>query len=97
LDAGLKVSSEFPLPERQGSVEIAYIYLEFNVFHDRRKNFSLLFPWRAGKEQGNSGSTGLPAFAGSAGSGVGRSQTGVDAAAAASLIALVGAETPEEP
>jgi hypothetical protein len=48
LDAGVKELSEFPLPERQGSVEIAYMYLEFNVFHDRRKNFSLDFPARQG-------------------------------------------------
>jgi hypothetical protein len=48
LGAGVKELSEFPLPERQGSVEIAYMYLEFNVFHDRRKNFSLSFPARQG-------------------------------------------------
>jgi hypothetical protein len=93
LDAGVKELSEFPLPERQGSVEIAYMYLEFNMFHDRRKNFSLFFPCSAGEIRVRR----CPCFAGSAGPGVGRSQTGVDAAAAASLIALMGADTPEEP
>jgi hypothetical protein len=62
LDAGVKELSVFPLPERQATVEIAHMYLEFNLFHDCRKNFLPEFPCCAGKEHGNSGSTGLPAL-----------------------------------